>query len=535
MKVPVAQVAQGRRTASRSRPLSQHPGRAFSGDFRGGESVLHSGSMDNTVVRDNIEVLSGCAPEDVWREFAALSAIPRCSKQEAEARAYVVRRAEELGLEHESDEVGNLVLRKPAAAGRENRATVVLQGHLDMVCEKNTETEHDFATEGIRFRRDGDWLRAVGTTLGADNGVAVAAMLAVLSGDYAHGPLEALFTVDEETGLTGASGLDPKLIKGRVLLNLDSEEEGAFTIGCAGGINTRGELPARLQAPPSGGQAVRIAVRGLAGGHSGIEINKGLGNAVSIAGRLLLRLSERCGLRLAELRGGEKHNAIPRECFATAVLDGGALEEAERIVGEFESEVQNEYRAIDPKVRVVLERLEALPKHALEPEQSLTVARLLRAVPHGVLAMSAEVPGLVESSTNFAAVELAEGVLRILTSQRSSVASRVREGSERVRSAIELAGGKAETNDGYAPWEPNPESQLLATASRVYAEREGRDPEIGVIHAGLECGVIGSKLEGMDMLSFGPDIRGAHSPDERVSISSTERVFAFLVALLERL
>lgn len=491
--------------------------------------------MDTTVVQHNTEMLSGCAPEDLWREFAALAGIPRCSKQEREARDYVVRRAEELGLEHESDEVGNLVVRKPATAGREDRPTVVLQGHLDMVCEKNNETEHDFATQGIRFTRDGDWVRAEGTTLGADNGIAVAAMLAVLSGDYAHGPLEALFTVDEETGLTGASGLDPKLISGRVLLNLDSEEEGAFTIGCAGGINTRGELPVVFHTPPSGGQGVRIAVRGLAGGHSGIEIHKGLGNAVSIAGRLLLRLAERCGLRLAELRGGEKHNAIPRECFATAVLDDGAAADAERIVAEFEQEMQNEYRSIDPEVRVTLERLETVPERALDAERSLTVARLLRTVPHGVLAMSAEVPGLVESSTNCAAVELAEDALRILTSQRSSVASRVREGSERVRAAVELAGGTGQTNDGYAPWEPNPDSELLATARRLYAEREGRDPEIGVIHAGLECGVIGSKVEGMDMLSFGPDIRGAHSPDERVSISSTERVFAFLVALLERL
>ena len=521
--------------------VSRPPGRparhayASVSDSPGGEYMLHSVPMNNTDVQHNTEVLVGCAPEDLWREFAALSAIPRCSKHEGEARAYVIERAEELGLEHESDEVGNVVVRRPATAGRENRPTVVLQGHLDMVCEKNDGSEHDFATQGVRLRRDGDWLRAEGTTLGADNGIAVAAMLALLSGNYVHGPFEALFTVDEETGLTGASGLDPKLIEGRMLLNLDSEEEGAFTIGCAGGINTHGELPTRFQAAPSNGQAFRVAVRGLAGGHSGIEINKGLGSAVSIAGRVLLRLAEHCSLRLAELRGGGKRNAIPRECFATAVLNAGEVEEAERLVRELESEVQNEYRTVDPNVVIEFERLETTPQRALLQEESLKVARLLRAVPHGVLGMSAEVSGLVESSTNFAAVDLTEDALRILTSQRSSVASRVREASERVRAAVELAGGKAETNDGYAPWEPNPKSELLATARKVYAEREGREPEVGLIHAGLECGVIGAKIEGMDMLSFGPDIRGAHSPDERVSISSTERVFAFLVALLERL
>ncbi len=491
--------------------------------------------MDSTISEHNREMVAGCTPAELWQEFAALSAIPRCSKNEGEARKYIEKRAGELGLEFKSDAVGNVVVRKPAAPGREMRQAVVLQGHLDMVCEKNAESAHDFETQGVRFRRDGDWLRAEGTTLGADNGIAVAVMLAVLSGDYAHGPLEALFTVDEETGLTGARDLDADLITGRLLLNLDSEEEGAFTIGCAGGVNTEGFVPVAYQAAPSEGVAVHLAVRGLSGGHSGIEIDKGLANAIALTGRALLPLCKHGGLLLSALRGGEKHNAIPRECFVSGVLRSAAFEEAQRIVADLETELQNEFRAVEPNVRVELQPLEARPAQCLDEKQSAAIVRLLRVLPHGVLAMSADVPGLVETSTNLAAVELRAEDLRILTSQRSSVASRVRESSERIGAAVELAGGRAQANDGYASWEPKPESALLAQAKAVYAEHTGEKPQIGVIHAGLECGVIGAKCEGMEMLSFGPTILGAHSPDERVSISSTERVFAFLVALLEQL
>ncbi len=491
--------------------------------------------MDPSLFQHNRKVISGSAPEDLWSEFAALAAIPRCSKHEAEAREYVTKRADALGLEHATDAAGNLVVRKPASPGFEERPTVVLQAHLDIVCEKNADTEHDFATQGVRFRREGDRLTAEGSTLGADNGIAVAAILAVLSGEYRHGPLEALFTVDEETGLTGARDLDPRLITGKLLINLDSEEEGSFTIGCAGGINTKGYLPVEFQDSGGGGTPIRFAVRGLCGGHSGIEIHKGLGNAISLAARVLAVLSQEHGLALAELRGGEKHNAIPRECFTSGVLTAGRFQDAEQRVGELERALRNEYRAVEPNLRLELKQITDPPTRTVEPGRTAAIARLLRVLPHGVLAMSAEVPELVESSTNLAAVELKESELQILTSQRSSVATRVTEASGRVAAAVELAGGRAETNGGYEPWEPNPDSLLLAKARTLYREREGSEPKIGVIHAGLECGVIGVKCDGMEMLSFGPDIRGAHSPDESVSIRSTERVFAFLTALLEAL
>lgn len=472
-------------------------------------------------------------PKAVWKAFEELSAIPRCSKCEADVMAFVRAKAQSAGLELRSDAVGNIVVILPATPGKEGIPGIVVQGHVDMVCEKNSGTVHDFSTDPISLVVDGDWLKADGTTLGADNGVAVAMMLALMeTPEIAHGPLELLFTVDEETALTGAMQLDPSIITHKLLLNLDSEEEGYFYIGCAGGNDTEGKLPLTWEDAPSGMKAVELAITGLNGGHSGTEIHRELGNPLVLAGRLLQDILE-LGARLFYADGGDKHNAIPREAFLKFLVKETSLDALKTLVRQRNADFINEFSGLEPGLTLEIRDCGTEEGQKVLTQTSANqLADVMNAMPHGVLGMSRAVSGLVSTSTNFAAMHFAGDHAHFLTSQRSDVASLLKAAAERVASIFRLAGGSADFARGYPGWEPNASSPLLKTAVSQYESLTGKQPIITTIHAGLECGVIGDRCGGMDMLSFGPDIRGAHTPKETVSISSTKRVFDFFCRLL---
>jgi len=473
-------------------------------------------------------------PRPVWKQFAALAAIPRPSKQEERAAAYVLEEARRRGREARRDAAGNVLVRVPATRGREKAPPVVLQGHLDMVCEKNRDVTHDFMKDPIRPRVSGDFVTASGTTLGADNGIGVAAALAVLaSDDLDHGPLELLFTVDEETGLTGASRLEPAFVTGRAMLNLDSEEDGVLYVGCAGGRDSNLTLEVARAAPPATTVPLRVTVDGLRGGHSGVNIHENRGNALKLLARVLLA-AEELEPSLAALEGGDKHNAIPREATALVYAsDPGRLSElAARLHEGFRTELEG----TDDGIRVAVERAPSPSETTvLARADGVRLLRLMGSLPHGVLALSSAIPGLVETSSNLAVTRLSGSQARIVTSSRSSVASALDGVLQQIRSAALLAGAVVETTDGYPGWKPNPRSPLLKTARDVHRKLRGGDPQVTAIHAGLECGIIGQRIPGMDMISFGPQIEGAHSPEERVRIPSVAAFWEYLRAMLAEL
>ncbi len=478
--------------------------------------------------------IEGLKPELVWKYFAEIARVPRCSKHEEKMTKYVLETAKRLGLTAKADRMGNVVARKPASPGRERARSVALQGHLDMVCEKNKETVHDFSKDPIELVRKGNFLMANGTTLGADNGIAVATNLAIMEDrSLVHGPLEFLFTVDEETGLTGASNLGGDFLESRTLLNLDSEEEGAIYVGCSGGRDTMGTFKAAFDAAPAGSTPGLLKVTGLKGGHSGLEIDKGRGNAVKLMNRALLAL-EPAGVRLAGIEGGDKHNAIPRETEASVYLPAKRWDEAVKLVQQFERTVKAEYKTVDPALAVTLTPVKGgrkgkVFKRALQQK----LHRAVSALPHGVIQMSADITGLVETSTNVAAIHTSARAVTIATSQRSSVASELDEVCETVRAVLELAGAAAATSDGYPGWKPNLQSPILKTAKATYEAMYGKTPHVKAIHAGLECGIIGERVPGMDMISFGPTLEGVHSPDEKITIDTVEKFWNFLLGILK--
>ena len=478
--------------------------------------------------------LENLEPKSLWKHFAALAAIPRASEKEAKARDYVLALAARLGLEAIRDGVGNTVVRKPARPGREGAIATALQGHLDMVCEKNEGTAHNFDADPIRLVRDGDWLKADGTTLGADNGVGVAAALAVMeSEDVAHGPLEFLFTIDEESGLTGASEFPAGLLHSKYFLNLDGEEEGTLCIGCAGGINSvaRRKIARR---PVLSGEGWRVRVSGLQGGHSGIDIHKGRGNAVRILGRVLQTLMDSLPIAVAAIEGGSKRNAIPREASATVALDGAREPELRSLIATLEAEIRSDLGAFDPALRITVESV-ARPPQALADADALLVAGLLASQHHGVLAMSPAVAGLVQTSTNLAIVTTKDDEVEIETSQRSAIHGSKMAAVRMVSTIFQLAGFAVETGGGYPGWKPEPSSDIVRKSQAVHLEILGKTPELVAMHAGLECGVVGEKYPGMQTISFGPHIVDVHSPSERLKISSVEPFWKFLTGLLERL
>ncbi len=477
--------------------------------------------------------VSDLHPKPLWRHFDQILTIPRGSKEEEKMRAFVVGVAVRNGLEHRVDATGNVVVTKPGTAGKERAPATILQGHLDMVNEKNSDVDFDFATDAIRPLREGDYLTADGTTLGSDNGIGVAAMLAIMEAtDLVHGPLEFVFTVDEETGLTGAAELDPTLLSAKQLINLDSEEEGALTVGCAGGADT--ELTLTLDAIPAPASATAHMVRlfGLNGGHSGVDIHLQRGNAVQLLARML-QAAGQPGF-IAAIEGGNKHNAIPREARATLVIPAGATGDFfARLDAQFQS-VKAEYSVPEPGMAMAVDDV-AVPEAVWSADAGAQVLRLLVALPHGVAAMSNDIPGLVETSCNLAAVKSSGGTLRILMSSRSSVASGMDWIKAKIDAVATLAGAGVRHHDGYPGWKPDLDSKLLGVVRSVHARVLGSEPRVEAIHAGLECGLIGKMIPGMDMISIGPQIEFPHSPNERVKVDSVGRFWELLAGTLEEL
>ncbi len=476
--------------------------------------------------------VSSFEPRPLWAHFDRILEIPRGSGEEERIRRHVVELAQRHGLEQHTDAAGNVVVRVPGTAGREAAPVTILQAHLDMVNEKDSDVAHDFARDAIRARQEGEWLYATGTTLGSDNGIGVATMLALLEAtDVPHGPLELLFTVDEERGLTGASGLDASLLSGRRLINLDSEEEAEATVGCAGAAGTVLRLP--LQSGPATGSALTLRLRGLRGGHSGLDIARGRGNALKLLARGLAAASETAAFRLASLRGGNMPNAIPREAEATVVVAGDVAAFRAAVAAELAA-VRTELQATDPGLS--FEQAEAAPpERAWTVPATATALRLLEGLPHGVLAMSPDIPGLVETSTNVATAAVDGDTLVVGSSSRSSVMSALRATQRRIAAVGMLAGAAVEQGAGYPGWKPSLESPLLARVNAVQREVFGREPGIIAVHAGLECGIIGEKVPGMDMVSIGPRIEAPHSPNERVHIESVSRFWRLLTLVLDRL
>lgn len=477
--------------------------------------------------------VSDFEPKSLWSHFDEILTIPRGSKEEEKMRAFVVSVAERLGLEHKVDATGNVVVKKPATPGKEGAPAVVLQAHLDMVNEKNSDVDFDFDTDAIRPVHDGEYLTADGTTLGSDNGIGVASMLAVMEAtDLVHGPLELLFTIDEETGLTGAAQLDASLLSAKQLINLDSEEEGVLTVGCAGGADTDVVLPLETVAAPAGATAHLVKLFGLNGGHSGVDIHLQRGNAVQLLARML-SAANMPGF-LADIQGGNKHNAIPREAHATVVIpDDEGDDFLARLDAQFRS-VKAEFAVPEPGIQMSVGDAD-VPTTVMSATSGAKVLQLLVSLPHGVIVMSNDIPGLVETSTNLAAVKQADGTLKVLMSSRSSVAS----GLDWIRGKIEavatLAGAGVDHHEGYPGWKPDLDSRLLEIVRRLHKQVLGFDPEVGAIHAGLECGLIGEMVPGMDMISIGPQIEFPHSPSERVHIDSVTRFYNLLTETLKEL
>ncbi len=468
-------------------------------------------------------------PKHLWARFDDIRKIPRPSKHEEKIRAWVLDFAKTHGLETRSDALGNVVVCIPGKPGKENAPVVILQGHLDMVCEKNADKDFDFHTDPIELVLEGDRLRADGTTLGADNGIAIAAGLGLVTDDSVqHGPIELLCTLDEETGLTGARDLDPSILTGKLLINLDSEEDGVITMGCAGGRDTEFDVPLARDAAAAGG-AVRVTVKGCTGGHSGVEIHLGRANAVKLLADALATVD---GARLVSFAGGNAHNAIPREASAVIVADEPAVRTA---MDAWLATAREAHAATDPELAVVVESVDESDA-PMTDDAAERFLGLLRALPHGVLGMSAAFPDLVETSQNVAVVRTDATNGHVQTSTRSSIQAEMDRFVDEGLATGARFGATGEADPGYPGWAPNPDSALLARAVDVYAGLFGDKPNVEAIHAGLECGLIGEKVDGMDMISIGPTIRNPHSPSEEISVSSTQKMLGtYLNALLEAL
>jgi dipeptidase D len=469
--------------------------------------------------------------------FEEISAIPRCSKHEEKIGAFLLAWAEKHGLSGKKDKVGNVLIKVPATPGYERSGSVVIQGHMDMVCEKTADSPHNFDKDPIRFVYDGDWLKADHTTLGADNGIALAmAMTMALDKTLVHPPLELLFTVDEETGLTGANFLQSDFIDGKILLNVDSEDEGVFTVGCAGGRDTHITLALHYEDAPEGFVMARVKAGGMTGGHSGVNINEERANAIRVLVRTLMQIKKDFDVRLADISGGTAHNAIPRDAWADIFIPRESFKAIEKVVADMEQVFKHEFKKTDATLKVSVElQPETMGKRPLNMADTGRICDLIIALPHGVAAMSTDIKGLVETSNNLANVKIASSKLEIVTSQRSSVMSRLSALTWRIEAVARLAGADAVSGNGYPAWQPNLQSPLLARCKDVYRKLFGREPHVEAIHAGLECGIIGDKKAGMDMISFGPTLKNPHSPDEKIHVESIGKVWDFLAELLKSL
>jgi dipeptidase D len=474
-------------------------------------------------------------PLEVWGYFNEILAIPRISKKEDQIIAYLVSFAKKHKLSHKKDRVGNLLISKPATKGFELRKGIILQSHADMVGEKQAEVKHDFDKDPIQAYQEEGWIRAKGTTLGADDGIGIAASLAILASDtIEHGPLECLFTIDEESGMTGALGLQPGFLKGSVLLNLDSEDEGEIFIGCAGGMDTVATYKYKKRRIKRNWIALQVKAGGLQGGHSGDEIHRGFGNSLKILNRFLWNADRRFKIRLASMVGGKARNAIPRESEALIMVPAGSLELIRVYFESFVSILKRDLELIEPDFEMTLE-LTDLPEFNMRRKSQQKLFNALYACPHGVIAMSQEIRGLVETSTNLASIRhRGEDTLEIVTSQRSSVESAKQDIADRMGALFSLMGASVRYSDGYPGWKPDLSSEVLKISARVYQELFQKEADVKAIHAGLECGLFLQKYPELDMISFGPTIKGAHTPEERIRIDTVEKFWVFLLELLKQ-
>ena len=480
-------------------------------------------------------MLSNLQPAAVWRFFNEIMQIPRPSKHEERISAYLQNFGLQHGLETLHDELGNVLIRKPASKGYEQSQGVCLQAHMDMVCEKNGDKQFDFLNDAIQPVLDGEWLTADGTTLGADDGIGVAAILAILDDDtIEHGPLEALFTVDEETGLTGAGGLSTEWLKSDILLNFDDEDEGEFCIGCAGGIDTTVAIDYDTVYCSVDRKAFRIKVSGLKGGHSGDDINKGLGCANKMLARILWNATEKFNIGLAAIDGGNLRNAIAREAWADIVVAPDHVAALQDMVDEFRRHLTFEFRSTEPNLTVDISPINT-PQLLIDPKTQRNLQDVLLACAHGVLAMSREIPNFVETSTNLASIKMRDNQIHIATSQRSSVESAKLAAAQKIEATFRMIGAHVTHGDGYPGWTPNPSSRVLKVGVETYKKMFGHDPIVRAIHAGLECGLIGEKYPKMDMISYGPTLRGVHSPDERIEIKTVQMFWDLTLQILKNL
>lgn len=475
-------------------------------------------------------------PHKVWQYFYEITQIPRPSKNEDKIITYLENFAKSKNLEYKKDRVNNIVIRKPASKGGENKPMVALQCHVDMVCEKNNDVDKDFLKDPIEAYIDGEWVKAKGTTLGADDGIGVAMQLAILDSDIEGiGPIECLFTVDEETGLTGANGLENDMIKSKYLINLDSEDEGQIFIGCAGGKNTLGFLPIKYQSGQEK-NSVEVFVSGLKGGHSGDDIEKKRGNAIKLLTRIVYDLlNSNETIQLVNIEGGNLHNAIPREATAVLCYDNeDDYNKIKNIIADYQNIFKTELKISDPGVKVTITKKDITNKW-IDREMAFRLIRLLYVLPHGVFAWSQDIPDFVETSTNLASIKKQDEQYIITTSQRSSLESAKENICNKVKSAFELAQANVEVNDGYPGWTPNPESYLLKLVAEETEKVLNKKPVIRAIHAGLECGLFSEKFPGLEMVSIGPEMKGVHSPDERLLIPSVKRTFDILINVLKKI
>ena len=474
-------------------------------------------------------------PKLLWNKFADLNAVPRPSKKEERVIAFMKDFGVKLGLETIEDEVGNVIIKKPATSGMEDRVTIVMQSHLDMVHQKNNDTVFDFDTQGIEMHVVGDWVKAKGTTLGADNGLGVATIMAILeSTDIQHPAIEALFTIDEETGMTGAIGLKGGLLSGGILLNLDTEEDNEIGVGCAGGVDVTATRTYKEEETPEFKIGYNITVKGLQGGHSGMQIHEGLGNANKIMNRLLFDGFENFGLRISEIDGGSLRNAIPRESLAIVAID--AIHEAvfNTEMDLLAKTIKTELKTMEPDLEVIISKT-GTPEKIMDLGVQEGLTRAIYAALNGVHRMSADIPGLVETSNNVARVIVKDGAIKIGCLTRSSVESSKIDLANMLRATFELTGCEVELSGDYPGWTPNMDSSILKVLSSLYEKLNGEKAHVAACHAGLECGILGQNYPDFDMISFGPTIKGAHSPDERASISSAKKYWEFVLEILKEI
>ena len=480
-----------------------------------------------------MSVIENLEPKLLWKHFDEIRKIPRCSKHEEKIRKYIVDFAKEQNLETRVDKPGNVVIIKPASPGMESKSTVIIQGHMDMVCEKNSDIDFDFSKDAIQLKLEGDILTADGTTLGADNGIGIATALAILEDKSLKlGTIEALFTVDEETGLTGAFALESNMLTGKIMLNLDSEDWGVITVGCAGGGDSEVKLPLNTKSINGDLESITVKISGLRGGHSGVDAHEQRGNAIKLLTRMLWKATKDYEFYISDIKGGDKHNAIPREAYATVSVKKS---DKDNFISTMKAEgksILDEIKPIDPKFTVDFEGVNK-PNTAFDKESQIKLLNLIHGLPHGVDKMSYDIEGLVETSTNLATVSIKGNDALIGLSSRSSIKSALQDFRDRIRATAMLAGAEVKEETPYPGWKPNLESNILKLAKKIYNDKYGKDPVVEAIHAGLECGIIGEKFPGMDMISIGPTIKYPHSPEEQVHISTVDKYYDYVLKILE--